>query len=136
MFHFHHVSISVTNLEASLKFYEEFGFKKVFFWESEDSQLKIAHLKLDSFLLELFCFKEYAPLPAEAKELETDLIHIGVKHFGIKVKSIEEIKNFVIKKGFAKNLEIKKGNTGIYYFFIKDPDGILLEFIQDDRVFS
>jgi len=32
----------------------------------------------------------------------------------------------------AKSVEIKHGRTGIDYFFIKDPSGNFIEFVQDD----
>ncbi len=133
MFTIHHVALSVTDMNNSIKFYELFGFKESYQWSSDDNSLKIAHLKLKDTFLELFCFKNYQEAPESSKELMSDLPRIGVKHFGLKVKSVHETKEFLIKNGYKDKIEIIRGKTEVDYFFIKDPDGILLEFIQDDR---
>jgi len=133
MFTIHHVALSVTNIEKSINFYALFGFKIAYTWQSEDKSLQISHLKLGETFLELFCFKNYQKAPESSKELMTDLPRIGVKHFGLKVKSIHETKKFVLDNGYKGDIEIIRGKTEVDYFFIKDPDGILLEFIQDDR---
>ncbi len=133
MFTIHHVALSVTDMNNSIKFYELFGFKEAYRWSSDDNSLEIAHLKLKDTFLELFCFQNYQEAPQSSKELMSDLPRIGVKHFGLKVKSVHETKEFLIKNGYKDKIEIIRGKTEVDYFFIKDPDGILLEFIQDDR---
>jgi len=35
--------------------------------------------------------------------------------------------------GLADGVDVTQGRTRIDYFFIKDPSGILLEVVQDDR---
>ena len=133
MFTIHHVALSVSNIKESIEFYAFFGFKVAYHWESDEKDLQIAHLKLGETFLELFCFKTYQEAPESSKELTTDLPRIGVKHFGLKVKSVHETKELIINNGYKENIEIIRGKTEVDYFFIKDPDGILLEFIQDDR---
>jgi len=133
MFKVHHIALSVKDIEKSFKFYNLFWFKKVLDWESENWDLKIYHLKLDNFYLELFCFKNYVETPKSSKELSTDLPQIWVKHFWLQVKNLEEIKQKFLEEKIAENIEIKQWRTWIKYFFIKDSDGILLEFVQDDR---
>ncbi len=136
MFKIHHIAISVSNIGNSLSFYENFGFSKILYWKSEDSDLEIMHLRLDDFILELFCFKDFKNLPEDSKELVTDLPQIWVKHFWLQVENIEEIRNKFLEKWFIKDIKINLWKTGIKYFFIKDPDWILLEFVQDDRNIS
>jgi glyoxylase I family protein len=133
MFNFHHVSLSVTDLDRSMEFYSGFGFKKVLQWESDDNALSIAHLKLKESILELFCFADPRPAPESMKKLATDLPVIGIRHFGIQVDSLRKAKDFIIQNGYAEEIEINKGKTGIDYFFIKDPDGIFVELVQDER---
>lgn len=129
----HHVTISVTDLERSIQFYSAFGFTKLIKWDSEKGGLKLCHLKLDNMILELFCYETTQPAPESASSLKTDLPRIGVKHFALEVVSIDSAKDFVIKKGIVKDVEITRGANGLEYFFIKDPDGILFELIEDKR---
>ena len=133
MFSIHHISLSVTSLDTSVNFYQKLGFKEVLRWKADDGSLQISHLKLGEVFLELFSFKKFVEAPSSTKKLDTDLMRIGVKHFGIKVRSIIEAKDWVEKNNIAQNVEIKHGRTNIDYFFIQDPDGIFIEFVQDDR---
>ena len=133
MFKIHHIALSVKNIKISYNFYKIFGFEKVLDWKSDDWNLEIMHLKLDDFILELFCFKNSNEILEESKNLQTDLLRIWVKHFWLKVENLEEIKEKFIKENIAKDIEIKLWRTGIKYFFINDPDWILLEFVEDKR---
>lgn len=56
---------------------------------------------------------------------------LGTKHFALGVENIEYAKEFVIKNEIAKDIEIKVGRLGKPYFFIKDPNGILVEIIEN-----
>jgi glyoxylase I family protein len=50
--------------------------------------------------------------------------------------SVEQAKKELAAAGMAPaEVEIRQGRTGPKYFFIKDPDGILVEISQDDRPF-
>ncbi|NWF37227.1 VOC family protein [Mariprofundus sp. KV] len=133
MFSFHHVSLSVQNLESSIEFYSTFGFEPVYEWQAEDKRVAIVHLKMDEMLLELFCFADASAAPESSKELATDLPRIGIKHFGIRVADIHVAREALQAAGLADGVEVVEGKTGIQYFFIKDPSGILVEIVQDDR---
>lgn len=131
MFDINHVAISVTNKKASVEFYKKFGFKEFKSWEAEDESIKIEMLKLENMVLEIFCYQENTPLPETAKRIETDLSVIGTKHFALGVENIEEAKKFVLENNICKDVEIKVGRLGKPYFFIADPDGILVEIIEN-----
>lgn len=132
MFNFCHVALSVTNIEKSVEFYKKFGFTEFKSWKSEDESIKITTLKLNDIVLEMFCYKEYSELPNTAKTVATDLQVIGTKHFALGVDDIEEAEKFVIKNDICKNVDIKTGRLGKQYFFISDPDGILVEIIENN----
>lgn len=132
MFNISHVAISVTDIDKSMEFYKKFGFKEFKSWKAEDDSIKINMLKLNDIVLEIFCYKEYIKLPETAKTTETDLPVIGTKHFALGVNDIEKAKKFVIQNNICQNVDIKKGRLGKQYFFINDPDGILVEIIEND----
>jgi len=133
MFSFHHVALSVSDLDASVSFYGLLGFKQVFRWQADDASLVIVHLRQGAALLELFCFANTVAAPASSGQLETDLPRIGIKHFGLRVDDIHAARARMQSLGLAESINIVQGRTGVDYFFIKDPSGILVEIVQDDR---
>lgn len=132
-FNFNHVAISVKDMKRSIEFYKKFGFEEYKAYEAEDESIKINMLKLNNTVLEIFCYKEYTKLPETAKMTATDLPIIGTKHFALGVKDINEAKEFLIQNELVQDeIKINKGRLGKNYFFIKDPDGILVEIIEND----
>lgn len=134
MFTLHHVALSVTRLDASIAFYTTLNFEVVYRWQADDKMLSIVHLKQGELMLELFCFEHNSAAPLTSKELATDLPRIGIKHFGLRVVDIQDALQQLQNQELAEQgLKVTHGRTGIDYFFIKDPDGILIEIVQDDR---
>lgn len=130
MFNIDHISISVEHLEQTLNFYYKFGF--VLYKEYHDESVDIIMLKLDNIFLEIFHYANNNALPHHAKELDTDLKTVGTKHFGLSVKDINEAKLWVEDRKLNDNeIKINKGRLGRPYFFIKDPNGILIEIIEE-----
>ncbi|TAH36696.1 glyoxalase/bleomycin resistance/dioxygenase family protein [Candidatus Saccharibacteria bacterium] len=131
---FHHIALSVSNRKASLEFYGKLGFEEFHTWSADDNSLTIIHLKKDGLFLELFCYTNYTLAPETIHTTSTDLPVIGTKHFGLRVESIEDAKKELIRIGIAnQDVEITQGRTGPRYFFISDPDGILVEIAEDSR---
>lgn len=131
MFSFNHVTISVDNLEKTLKFYKNFGFE--IHKEYHDENVDIVMLKLGNMILEMFHYQEKEQLPEHSKDLGIDLKTVGNKHLGLGVKNIVDAKKFVEDNKLCdKEITIIKGRLGKPYFFIKDPNGILMEIIEED----
>ncbi|EDP73222.1 VOC family protein [Hydrogenivirga sp. 128-5-R1-1] len=129
-FRIHHVAVSVSDMEKAVEFYSILGFKEIACYK--DDNLEIKHLYLNGFILELFCFKEH--IGKELVELWEDLKRIGVKHFALSVPDIHKAKKHLLDKGIIQeDIEIKKGRTGILYFFIQDPDGNFVEIVEDRK---
>ena len=120
--------VAISNMNRSVEFYKRFGFEN--YKEYRDDNLEIKTLKLNNMILEIFCYKKYDKMPENSKELSSDLKTIGTKHFALCVDSIEEGKKFVIENKIKDSVEILSGRLGKNYFFIKDPDGILVEIIE------
>jgi len=129
----HHVALSVRDIEKSIEFYRYFGFKKVFHTKADGYE--IAHLLLDSFILELFSFRNY--VYRESLPLWEDLRLKGFRHLALQVEDIHRALKDMVRDGIAgKDTKVNKGRSGILYFFIQDPDGNYIEIVQDNRDFN
>ena len=128
---FGHVGLSVSNLKRSVAFYcRYFGLRYVKTYTYVEKGFTIALLKKGDISLELFEFEKHKPLPAYRQTLDHDLRTLGVKHFSVEVTDIRKVyqKFKRAKTAFATDLRIF--DNGARYFFIKDPDGILVEVME------
>ncbi|MCM1160991.1 MAG: VOC family protein [Roseburia sp.] len=131
MFTVDHYAISVKNLKASIAFYQALEFEVVKSYEAEDGSMSIVHMKNGEFILELFAYKECKDMPEWALSLNSDLPVAGSKHFGLYVEDLEEAGKYLLEKQLISKMpEIKTGRLGRSYFFLSDPNGILVEIIQ------
>lgn len=130
----HHIAFSVSDSTASVGFYKQLGFEQLSFWEAADKSLSITHMALGGIIVELFCYANAQAAPESIHATDTDLPIIGTKHFGLKTASIEAARDDLAAKGIiAAGTEIKQGKW-YNYFFIEDPDGILIEITDETRL--
>ena len=131
MFSINHVTISANNLKETIDFYKKFGFKE--YKAYKDESVEIVMLKLENVVLEIFYYGDRTELPEHSKDLAIDLKTVGNIHFALGVDDIEMAKKFVEENRlYADEIVIKKGRLGKPYFFIKDPNNILMEIIEND----
>ena len=124
----HHVSINVTDIDNSTKFYKILGFVEVYRYA--DDSVTIVHLLNQNFLIELF---RYSNAP-QTKSIPNDVEHsdiIGIDHFSLQVDDIHEA--FEELKNYSDCSNVSRGRTEIDYFFIADPDNNRIEIVKDTR---
>jgi len=121
---FHHIAITVNDLNKSLEFYSKyFGFleEKRFKGDSE-----FVYLSLENIKLELWHFSE----SVKAQDSLTNLKIIGLRHIAFKIDGIKLKIQELNNAGFEFS-EIQLGTSGVYYTLGTDPDGIAIELISD-----
>lgn len=135
VYKFHHAAVSVRDLEKSIQFYGALGYEQVFRYDSDDGTKSIANLQLGDSFLELFYYSKNADKPPVDFAYANNVDEIGVKHIALRVNDINEALVDLKQKGLTDgNVEIKNGDTGATFFFIQDPDGIWVEFIEEKIV--
>lgn len=129
LFRTHHVSLTVADIDRSIGFYRSFGFDVAHEYLSADGYRRMTHLRLGNFMLELFQF----PLDqAEEPPSNRDIHPLGIRHFALAVDSVADAYSQVTESGFVCD-RIATGLSGLRYFFVRDPDGIWFEVIEDNR---
>jgi len=132
MFNYDHTAISVKNLQATIDFYKLFGFEIYNQYDSDDIRIVVLkNAPPQNIMIELFNYAEFKPLPDSAKSFAIDLPIVGTKHMGFRVKDLDKAADFVIQNNIIDKIEIQPGRLGRRYFLITDPNGILVEIIED-----
>ncbi len=116
-----HVAYFVSDLPKAIAFWHDFlGYEQSYTLPMPDnSGVRISFIKInDQQHIELFNEKSTIP-------------HNFMSHLCFSVNDIEQMRSFLRAKGY----DVKPGNgaktkAGDYAFEIKDPDGMLIEFVQ------
>lgn len=124
-----HVGIAVTNLEETLKFYEEvLGLKCEGTEIVEEQKVKVGFLQVGKTELELLeSTTEDGPI---AKFIAKNGGRGGIQHVALRVDNIEKAIEEVKAKGYRMIDEVPRygaGNAKIAFCHPKGTDGILLE---------
>ncbi len=130
----HHTAISARNLNNSTEFYKKLGFVQVHKYDEDDGSMSIVHMRLGEYYIEIFVYKKNQDEPRVDYEYANNLENIGVKHIAISTDDIEAALVEMKALGLANDdTRITVGRTRVSYFFIKDPDGVWVEIVKDDR---
>lgn len=82
-------------------------------------------------MIELIEYRENRGKPPVTYSIGDDLKVIGLKHLALRVLSVQSAREALIQAGYEDVTEIEQAE--IDYFFIRDPDGLWVELVQDDR---
>jgi glyoxylase I family protein len=131
----HHCALSVGDVGASVAFYEVFGFRVGHRWVAADGSLEIVHLVLGGFVLELFGYRDNGGQAPLDLTVGGGLEQRGVKHLALRVDSLEAARGALLDRGIdpAAIGPDTHGRTGLDLFFVRDPDGIWVEVVRDER---
>ena len=128
---FHHVGISVPDLDAALAWYERvlgFTLEKRFLLPRIQSDT--AFIRRGPLRVELFAIPHAAPLPPERSDPLTDPLTHGTKHVGF---SVDDLDAFLAEmEGHGVDIAIVARNSpaGFDACYIRDCAGNLLEFVE------
>lgn len=115
----HHKAFQVVDMERSLEFYcSQLGFQKAFELEQSDGSPWIVYIKIaEGSFIELF----YGGSGGEK---------VQVDHICFEVEDIHETADELKEKGVSFAADIVQGKDYNYQFWVKDPDGNWLEFME------
>lgn len=126
----HHCGISVPNLEESIRWYREMlGFSLDMRQEMSHVPLKGAFLKRGRFRIELFEVAGAAPLPADRRDVDSDLRTHGTKHLALAVPDVRAALQFLRARGVEVAMEPVEVE-GTVACYIRDNSGNLIELAE------
>jgi methylmalonyl-CoA/ethylmalonyl-CoA epimerase len=126
----HHLGISVPDLEASIKWYQDMlGFKVEKQMDVPPLKARIAFLEKDGFRIEIFQVEGAKPLPEGRNQPNTDIATHGVKHLAYEVKNVTDFMNILKKRGVDVAMDVNKMD-GKEMAFIRDNSGNLIEILE------
>lgn len=126
-----HVGISVSNMERSLKWYKEvMGFNEILKdFYAPPLGARICFIRgCGGIEIELFQYDDPKAIPAERLTPNTDLQTIGTKHAAFETDNMPALKAHFQACGVDIAHEVTMDGEAV--MFVRDPDGVLLEFIQ------
>ncbi|WP_040213204.1 VOC family protein [Clostridium polynesiense] len=113
-------TLSVKNMEESLRFYEEIVGLKVYKKYKAGPDIEIAFLGDGETKVELIYNKN------------NNNVNIGRDiSLGFEVKSVDEMIKFIKEKGIAIESGPFKPNPTMKFFFIMDPNGLRIQFVEN-----
>jgi lactoylglutathione lyase len=110
----------VKNLEESLKFYQDIVGLNISKRFNAGPGIEIAFLGSGETQIELICNEDL-------KEVSYGN-HISL---GFEVNSVDEMMNFVKEKGIAIHSGPFQPNPHTYFFYVLDPNGLRIQFIEN-----
>jgi catechol 2,3-dioxygenase-like lactoylglutathione lyase family enzyme len=125
-----HAGISVADLEASIAWYGDMlGFAVDRVVDVPGDAGRVALVRKEGFILELFCVPGAAPLPDERRHPATDLRTHGIKHVAYAVPNIGALMEELKGKGVDVVWDVVEHDNTLCAF-VRDNSGNLVEFVE------
>lgn len=126
---FHHAAISVPNLDEAIDWYRQIlGYEVEKSFNVPPVPARAAMIRRGNMRVEIFEVRDGEPLPAARREPIQDLKTHGNKHVAYVVPDFEDALEQMRDKGvevvFVVRQEVGSG------FFVRDPAGNLIEFVD------
>jgi len=121
-----HVAITTRNVEETLDFYKALGFEEVERFSKDAT--KIVNIKYGDLAIDVCSFAEIIDTEKEDNVLD-EIRKTQINHIGFKVEDMYKFAEF-LKDKLDIDLKINEGSFVKYYAFIKDPNGVVLEFVE------
>ncbi|MEO8060112.1 MAG: VOC family protein [Burkholderiales bacterium] len=133
--HFHHVGLTVRDLDASIAWYDQhLGFKHLTDFSFPGA--KVAFIGRGDLRLEFFQIENSKPMEEKRKEPESNLSFGGIHHFAIFVEdlggTLEELKAKGVEQAYP--VSVVPDGSEDSYAFIRDNEGHLIELYQPGPV--
>jgi len=128
---FHHIALSVKDLEESVKWYDDvFDLKVLSRMTIPHNGARLAFIGNGNFIIELIQMPDSKPLPPERGHPDTDNATQGWKHLCVSVDNNYEFVQRLKARGIKVAFEPK--GMPRYGAFILDPDGNIIEIFDKD----
>ena len=139
-----HVGITVSNLDRSIEFYRDFlGFdvKKIMVESGECIDnfsalegVSVTTVKMagngNSGMIELLHYISHPELGHQNPTYP--ITNVGCSHFALTVDDIDSLHELLVKNGTPFNYPVQTSPDGnVKIAFCRDPDGTLIELVQD-----
>jgi len=131
-FTFHHVGISVPDIDASIAWYGRMlGFEVLGRLQIDAIPAKVAFLRKDSMHVELFQVEGAAPPSEDRSDVNGDLHTFGNKHVAFVVRDVHAFADELRKRG-ADVVSVNDFKFGLFSSnaFVRDNSGNIIEFMQ------
>lgn len=128
-----HISIVVNDLLKTKEFYLRLGFKGIY-KESSNKEEQYDYLLFEGFNMQIEAW--YFRSKNHDKKADQDKYKIGITHFAVVCNDIKKLKDKFLKKGIRMFKDIKTidiGDSFLSFFYIEDPSGILIEFVEKPK---
>lgn len=126
-----HTGVSVGDMDGSVAWYRRnLGFYVVSDEYVPPLGARVVFLRRDDldYEIELFRYDDPKALPEDRLHPDSDIRTIGTKHVAFQVDDMEALRRDFLSNGVDIAHEVRMGNDAV--MFIRDCNGVLIEFIQ------